>query len=125
MFNCCNTIRIFLLFRLKWATGANPALMEVMAAFECAVNIREDRLGVERALAQAVGVTCGALGGAADLTGGRGLPMLANRRRHALALLARAAPAPAPLHEALLQLLTPENGIDAFWVCFYSVIILW
>lgn len=44
--------------RLKWAAGANPDLNDVMASFECAVNIREDRLNVEQKLAVTIGNTC-------------------------------------------------------------------
>lgn len=44
--------------RLKWAAGANPDLNDVMASFECAVNIKEDRLNVEQKLAVTIGGTC-------------------------------------------------------------------
>lgn len=44
--------------RLKWAAGANPDLNEVLASFECTVNIKDDRLNVEQNLAVTVGNTC-------------------------------------------------------------------
>ena len=47
--------------RLKWAAGANPALSEVMAAFESAVNTRSDRLNLEQRLSTLVGNTCNAI----------------------------------------------------------------
>lgn len=102
--------------RLKWAAGANPALSEVMAAFECAVNIREDRLNVEHALAAAIGNTCLALGGINLGSGSRDLPAMVNRRRAALALMARSPHAPTRLHESILELLPPEGNIDAQWI---------
>lgn len=47
--------------RLKWAAGANPDLNNVMASFECAVNILEDRLNLEQKLAVSIGNTCNTL----------------------------------------------------------------
>ena len=47
--------------RLKWAAGANPALSEVMAAFESAVGTRSERLNIEQRLSTLVGNTCNAL----------------------------------------------------------------
>ncbi|KAJ8877158.1 hypothetical protein PR048_021611 [Dryococelus australis] len=44
--------------RLKWAAGANPALSEVMAAFETAVAVRAERLNLDQSLAAVVGNTC-------------------------------------------------------------------
>lgn len=92
-----------------------------MAGFECAVNIREDRLNVELSLAATIATTCCALGSlnfsGSGNTGSRDLTALATRRRSALALLARAPPAPAPLHEALLQIMQPEGNLDVKWVC--------
>lgn len=101
-----------------------------MAAFECAVNIREDRLNVECGLATTIGLTCSALGNLTlggnapgSWTGGRELSNLASRRMSALALVARAPTAPSPLHESLLQLLQPEENIDIKWVCDISALI--
>lgn len=47
--------------RLKWAAGANPALSEVLAAFESAVNSRSERLNLEQRLSALVGNTCNAV----------------------------------------------------------------
>lgn len=47
--------------RLKWAAGANPALSEVMAAFESAVSVRSERLNLEQRLSTLVGNTCNAV----------------------------------------------------------------
>lgn len=47
--------------RLKWAAGANPALSEVLAAFESAVNFRTERLNLEQRLSALVGNTCNAV----------------------------------------------------------------
>lgn len=47
--------------RLKWAAGANPDLNNIMAQFECAVNIMEDRLNVEQKLAVTIGNACNTL----------------------------------------------------------------
>lgn len=47
--------------RLKWAAGANPALTEVMCAFELAVSSRSERLNLEQRLSTLVGNTCNAV----------------------------------------------------------------
>lgn len=47
--------------RLKWAAGANPALTEVMSAFELAVSSRSERLNLEQRLSTLVGNTCNAV----------------------------------------------------------------
>lgn len=47
--------------RLKWAAGANPALTEVLAAFEASVDRSTDCLTTEQRLAAVVGNTCSAL----------------------------------------------------------------
>lgn len=40
--------------RLKWAAGANPALSEVMSAFESCVRLQRERVDKERNLAQQI-----------------------------------------------------------------------
>ena len=47
--------------RLKWAAGANPAVHEVMAAFESSVKLLDRRLDEDQALAAVVANTCAAI----------------------------------------------------------------
>lgn len=47
--------------RLKWAAGANPAVHEVMAAFESSVKLLDKRLDEDQALATVVANTCAAI----------------------------------------------------------------
>lgn len=47
--------------RLKWAAGANPALNEVLAAFESSVSAIAERLNLEQRLAAIARNTCNAI----------------------------------------------------------------
>lgn len=47
--------------RLKWAAGANPAVHEVMAAFETSVKQLDNRLDEDQALASVVASTCASI----------------------------------------------------------------
>ena len=47
--------------RLKWGAGANPALSEVMSAFESTVSSRSERLNLEQRLSTVVWNTCNAV----------------------------------------------------------------
>lgn len=47
--------------RLKWAAGANPAVHEVMAAFDSSVKLLDKRLDEDQALAAVVANTCASI----------------------------------------------------------------
>lgn len=47
--------------RLRWAGGANPALVEVLAAFGAGINALDGRFDADAALAARLGAVCGAI----------------------------------------------------------------
>ncbi|XP_044735996.1 serine/threonine-protein kinase SMG1 isoform X2 [Chrysoperla carnea] len=111
--------------RLKWAAGANPALSDVMAAFECAVNIREDRLTLEQKLALQVGNTCSALlhhealrtRTSEGMSHDAAFIALLNQWEQACTLLSQCTSTISSTEESLMELLPVEgNLIDASWV---------
>ncbi|PSN46480.1 hypothetical protein C0J52_06894 [Blattella germanica] len=110
--------------RLKWAAGANPALSEVMAAFESAVSVRSERLNLEQRLSTLVGNTCNALlhhealrtRTSEGLAHDTAFLQLLDQCEKSCALAAGCEQAVTPAEESLVQLLAPDGPIDHTWI---------
>ncbi|XP_063243710.1 serine/threonine-protein kinase SMG1 isoform X2 [Bacillus rossius redtenbacheri] len=110
--------------RLKWAAGANPALGEVMAAFEAAVAARARQLDLEQGLAAAVGGACAAVlhhealrtrtseAAAHDAA----FLQLVDQCEKSCLLVAGCHQAVTSAEESLVHLLMPEGPISHVWI---------
>ncbi|KAK7788245.1 hypothetical protein R5R35_001254 [Gryllus longicercus] len=110
--------------RLKWAAGANPALNEVMAAFECALQKRTTRLGLEQRLAAVVGNTCNAIlhhealrtRTSEAIANDTSFMQMLEQLEKSCILSSGCEHVITSAEEALVQLLIPEGCVDINWI---------
>nr|CAD7257208.1 unnamed protein product [Timema shepardi] len=117
--------------RLKWAAGANPALSEVMAAFDTSVSVRAERLNLEQGLAALVGNTCTALlhhealrtRTSEALAHDTAFLQLLEQCEKTCQLAVGCDQSVTPQEESLVQMLVPEGPINHVWIQTVEVLI--
>lgn len=106
--------------RLKWAAGANPAVHEVMAAFESSVTLLDKRLDEDQALATVVANTCAAIlrhealrtRTTEALSNDEIMLKMIEQCEETSSWLAGCAEYVSPAEESLLKLMTPDYSND-------------
>ncbi|KAK6645471.1 hypothetical protein RUM43_001748 [Polyplax serrata] len=106
--------------RLKWAAGANPAVHEVMAAFETSVKQLDKRLDEDQVLATMVANTCAAIlrhealrtRTSEALSNDDAMQKIIEQCEETSAWLAGCTEYVSPAEESLLQLMTPDYSND-------------
>lgn len=110
--------------RLKWAAGANPALGEVMSAFDNAVLSSCDKLTRQHNLAAMVVNTCNSIlhyealrtRTSESVTHDANLVKLIKHWEESCVLTANLNITVTMIEESLVQLLQLENNVDATWL---------
>ncbi|XP_014248245.1 serine/threonine-protein kinase SMG1 isoform X2 [Cimex lectularius] len=111
--------------RLKWATGANPALSEVMSAFESSVTANKERLEAEKNLAMTVVNMCSTIltyealrtPTSEALSYDSAFAVLVMECKSTHLLITSNAVALSSAEEGLVLLLPPKRKIDSEWIC--------
>ncbi|KAK0173761.1 hypothetical protein PV328_006909 [Microctonus aethiopoides] len=110
--------------RLKWAAGANPALGEVMAAFDNAVLASNEKLTHQRNLALIVGSTCNSIlhyealrtKTSESITHDANFMKLMKQWEESCVLRTNLSVNVSVIEESLVELLQLDNDIDANWL---------
>lgn len=110
--------------RLKWAAGANPALGEVMSAFDNAVLSSCDKLTRQHNLAVMVVNTCNSIlhyealrtRTSESVTHDANLAKLIKHWEESCVLTVNLNVTVTMIEESLVQLLQLENNVDATWL---------
>ncbi|XP_035721238.1 serine/threonine-protein kinase SMG1-like isoform X1 [Vespa mandarinia] len=110
--------------RLKWAAGANPALGEVMSAFDNAVLSSCEKLTQQHNLAAAVINTCNSIlhyealrtRTSESVTHDANFIKLVKHWEESCLLTINLTITVSPIEESLIELLQLENNVDANWL---------
>ncbi|XP_044575793.1 serine/threonine-protein kinase SMG1 isoform X2 [Cotesia glomerata] len=110
--------------RLKWAAGANPALAEVMAAFDNAVQSSNEKLTRQQNLALIITTTCNSIlhyealrtKTSESVTHDGNFMKLIKQWEESCVLRANLAVSISTIEENLVELLQMENNIDNNWL---------
>ncbi|XP_057324226.1 serine/threonine-protein kinase SMG1 isoform X1 [Microplitis mediator] len=110
--------------RLKWAAGANPALAEVMAAFDNAVLSSNEKLTRQQNLALIITTTCNSIlhyealrtKTSESITHDANFIKLIKQWEESCVLRTNLAVNISTIEENLVELLQLENNIDANWL---------
>ncbi|KAL1129065.1 hypothetical protein AAG570_013597 [Ranatra chinensis] len=110
--------------RLKWAAGANPALSEVMSAFESCVTSHKEKLTAEQNFATFVANMCSSVlqhealrtPTTEALTNDSAFARLVEECEKSYYLGAKNKVNITPAEEGLVALLPPRKNIDMDWI---------
>nr|XP_018895690.1 PREDICTED: serine/threonine-protein kinase SMG1-like [Bemisia tabaci] len=110
--------------RLKWAVGANPALTDILSAFETNVLTESERIGSEQRLAAAVAGLCSTFlhhealrtRTKEALANDAAFMELIEKCDHAIYLSINTHGSLTPLEEGLVKLIPPGEVIDWSWL---------
>lgn len=110
--------------RLKWAAGANPALGEVMAAFDNAVLMSCEKLAHQHNLATIISTTCNSIlhyealrtRTSESVTNDANFIKLVKYWEESCMLTINLTATVSPIEESLIELLQIENNIDVNWL---------
>lgn len=110
--------------RLKWAAGANPALGEVMAAFDNAVLLSNEKLTRQRNLALIITSTCNSIlhyealrtKTSESITHDGNFMKLIKQWEESCLLRTNLSVSVSVIEENLIDMLQLENNIDANWL---------
>lgn len=110
--------------RLKWAAGANPALGEVMAAFDNAVATSWEKLTRQHNLAAVVVNTCNSIlhyealrtRTSESVSNDSGFMTLIKNWEKSCVLTANLTTGVTPMEESMVELLQLDGNVDANWL---------
>uniref|UniRef100_A0A1B6CNV0 non-specific serine/threonine protein kinase n=1 Tax=Clastoptera arizonana TaxID=38151 RepID=A0A1B6CNV0_9HEMI len=110
--------------RLKWAAGANPALSEVMCAFETSVCINNEQLLLEQRMATMVGNMCNSViqhealrtRTSEALTNDTAFLQIVENWETSCYLSINMNTTLTPVEESLVKLIPPDPVLDLIWI---------